>query len=151
MAGSLIKVTDPNANEAYRFYAPARSAKPTSYAACLDQLGFKPEQRASKARTAFLSELRAYVDTSCHKFLRKRDNEPAFKTVVAEFLKKYGLTYWGHTRRGHLDESDASRGFLYPRDAERPSSRLVETLEAMFNYKATTNYRNQVGHTRIAP
>lgn len=68
------------------------------------------------------------VNAGCN-FLRYRDNVMVFDALVAKFLKLHGPTYWGPqpSKRSHLKEMDPNKGFLCPRDAQRPGSKRVTT------------------------
>ena len=102
-------------------YSPRSSApKEGSYTYFLDCLGFKTN---SKRRDQLIMQIRGHVDPSLYRFLRRSDNPKAFKTMVDEFLNLHGRRFWGPTDRRHLQQPDASKGFLYPRDTERPKSR----------------------------
>lgn len=74
------------------------------------------------------NHLKAHADDSVYKFLRSTDNGAAFKVMVSEFLVGHGEEYWGLSNREHLAEPDVSKGFFYPRDANRGGSRFVHLL-----------------------
>lgn len=74
-------------------------------------------------RTAFIADVKHHVNSPSHRFLTRDAYPEAFKTVMSEFLAEYGPTYWGDSKRDHLQESDALKGFLCPRDAQREGSR----------------------------
>ena len=56
-------------------------------------------------------------------YLRQADNEVAFHATILAFLQEHGAVYWGDTERGHLQVLETWKGFLYPRDSRRESSR----------------------------
>ena len=74
-------------------------------------------------RASFIGDMNHHVKHKSHKFLLKTENPAASKTIISEFLKKYGRIYWGNNKREHLEEPDISKGFLCPRDATRGDSR----------------------------
>lgn len=86
-------------------------------------LGFKLGTATTQICTSFNEDMSAHVKPPSHKFLTSEANQEALKIIVLEFLAEYGPTYWGVGNRGHLQEPDAHKGFLCPRDAERPRSR----------------------------
>ena len=103
---------------------PTSSADLRSYASYLEQLDFRTE-RLSSLGAGFVDRVRNHGGSTYLKYLRKSDNISAFKIMISEFLAEYGSTYWGKYKRSHLKEPDISKGFLYPRDAERKDSRYV--------------------------
>jgi hypothetical protein len=122
---SAANVSDPLENQSYLNYAPLASTQRPNYTAFLDQLGFRPEHQSANARALFVKHLQAHVDPYHYKFLRREDNEKAFKTMTMEFLRVHGSTHWGSSDRHHLQERDILKGYLCPRDAEREGSRCV--------------------------
>jgi len=138
----------------YLTYTPISTGPANTYEGCFRKLGFKIELSTVKIRDNFKRDLKYHVDDSDLKYLREGDNVQAFKTMTAEFLNQHGLEYWGPSQRGHLQEQDPQKGFLCPRDANRTPSvlvlaslsfvepytdsakRLVQTLQATFNFKA---------------
>lgn len=116
-----------NIEPAYMTYAPGLGSTCTgkSYSTYFTQLGFSSPAVALAVRDELIRDVRAHVDTSNYKYLRKEDNRNAFKTMVSEFLNEYGTTYWGISRRDHLVCQDVRKGFLCPRDAQREGSRYL--------------------------
>ena len=112
-------------NAAYLTYAPGFTGSARNYDQCFRKLGFKIDSSSEIPRANFVEALSAHTGNPEDKFLRQADNERAFKTLVSRFLVKHGGIYWGHSDRSHLEEQDVTKGFLYPRDANRPSSQLV--------------------------
>lgn len=88
----------------------------------LDSLGFKLTSGSLRMRINFDENMLTYIEDPRHKYLTKEAIPEALKVIVSKFLAKYGSTYWGATKRGHLQEPDTDKGFLCPRDA-RPDSR----------------------------
>ena len=115
----------------YLHYAPtphlASDRNKHVYRTYLDRLGFKPEDDpdATQVRPNFIKDLRSHVCVPETMLLRKEDNPPVFKALVQGFLAAYGPDYWGRQARGHLVVSDPLKGFLHPRDSQRPNSRCV--------------------------
>lgn len=72
---------------------------------------------------AFIADMDDHVQPLSHKFLNRAANREAFKIMVAEFLAEHGPTYWGTSKRDHLEEPNILKGFLCPRDALRADSR----------------------------
>ncbi|KAL9120469.1 MAG: hypothetical protein Q9187_002979 [Circinaria calcarea] len=142
--GLTINVlTEPVPRAAYLDYcpmAPSHEGKALNYRTCLDRLGMKED--ALDIRVQFVQEFKQHTQEPECTFLRKEDNGAAFDELIAGFLRKRGSYYWGTGNRDHLLEPDTSKGFLYPRDAERPNSRLMDMLEELFNYKARSARRN---------
>lgn len=110
---------------AYLTYAPNYTGQPSSYTSRFEQLGFKIDSTTKVKRDHCLDAVKGHVNSSHYKFLRSTDNAAAFNTMVTEFLEEHGGTYWGHSDRGHLEEPELSKGFLFPRDAGRPNSRYA--------------------------
>ncbi|KAL6715808.1 hypothetical protein ACLMJK_006769 [Lecanora helva] len=123
-------------DQASQEYIPKSSGPLKSYKACLLKVGFSLSDTTKEKQAGFISALKNHVDHSGHKYLKPKDNAPAFNTMVDEFLAKHGEEYWGLSDREHLAEKDVSKGFLYLRDAVRPQPNLVAGLRAIFNYKA---------------
>ena len=110
----------------YLDYAPRGGPKTGSYEACLNKLGFLPENHNSlplNKRGKLIQALREHTLEPKCTYLMKEDNEAAFNSLVDGFLHKYGSEFWGPGNRNHLVEKDPSHGFLYPRDAQRKGSR----------------------------
>lgn len=107
-------------------YRPERSTVGDSYNSFLDELGFTSKD-ASK-RSAFVDQFKDYVDSSTFRYVRQHENEVQFKNMVLDFLRVFGLKYWGPNDRHHLQERDPAKGFLCPRDANRSSSRYDGVL-----------------------
>ena len=116
-----------NSENSHSTHSPGL-VEPKSYAECFQKLGFKLDTASENKREEFLRALRSHVDGSDHKFLRSADNESAFRTVVFEFFIEYGAIFWGKRDRGHLEETQVSTGFSYPRDTYLPESRFVARL-----------------------
>lgn len=110
---------------AYLHYAPAVAALRVTrkYPNYFDALGFRPEAYTSIIREEFLNDMKLHVDDNEHKFLRIHENATAHNNMVREFLTEHGNTYWGAFNRDHLEEKDVTKGFCYPRDADREGSR----------------------------
>ena len=127
---------------AYLDYKPETFAASDRNAQCyrtyLDKLGFKEETYTKNIRLNFVRELRAHVCAPETMYMRKEDNPAAFAALIRGFLQKYGRKYWGtdRTARNHLEITDISRGFLYPRDANREESRydLYESQRVLQPY-----------------
>ena len=115
---AALQISEP----AYLHYAPA-AVFLRNYANHFDALGFRPEAYTSRIRKDFLKDMKLHVDDNEHGFLRIRDNYPAHKAMVREFITEHGMTYWGAHQRDHLEEKDITKGFWYPRDADREGSR----------------------------
>ena len=81
------------------------------------------KEDALNVRVQFVQDVKEYTQEPECLFLRKQDNGAAFDELIHGFLRKRGSYYWGTENRDHLVEQDASKGYLYPRDAERPNSR----------------------------
>jgi len=131
--GGMDQTTDmqvtPHKRPEYLDYAPTpHSATDRSsycYRACLDRLGFKPEDEhdATEVRLQFIRDLRSHICVPETMLLRKEDNPAAFEALLHGFLTTYGPVYWGSNSRNHLVVSDPSKGFLHPRDSRRVNSR----------------------------
>ena len=93
-----------------------------SYKKYLYRLGFKEEQAELGSRHELITDLRAYLEGTAYFYLRKSLNPAAFKTLILEFLEKYGPKYWGHSQRQRLEEEEPCKGYLYPRDVQRGES-----------------------------
>lgn len=129
---AAFRVSEP----AYLHYAPAAVALRVTrkYPNYFDALGFRPEAYTFRIREGFLKAMKLHVDDNEHAFLRIHDNEPAHKAVVREFITEHGMTYWGSLHRDHLEEKDVTKGFWYPRDADREGSRLRLRLPSYSSY-----------------
>ena len=109
-------------------YAPrGRDSRP-NYTNFLDNLGFERTDPAIQAqayqyRNEFIADVKHHVSLSNLRCLCRDDDVLAFEKMISDFLSKYGSKYWGPSKRDHLAEKDSSKGFLYPRDAERKGSR----------------------------
>ncbi|KAF6225328.1 hypothetical protein HO173_012813 [Letharia columbiana] len=101
-----------------------------------DKIGFKPEHSSEQMRTAFIIDMETQLNSHSHNFLRKVTDPKAFTIAVSEFLVECGPTYWGDSKRDHLQEPDTLKGFLCPRDAQREGSKLIAAVEGFYNYKA---------------
>ena len=108
--------------DAYLYYSPLPPNPCANYKNRLYKLGFKQEEAELGFNHGLVKDLRAYLVGTAYFYLRKCDNPAAFKTLVLEFLKKHGSTYWGHSQRHHLEEKEACKGYLYPRDVQRGDS-----------------------------
>ena len=106
---------------AWMTYQPERSTAGDSYNNFLDELGFA-SNNADK-RSDFVDHFKDHVDSSTFRYVRQYSNEVEFETMVLDFLRMYGLEYWGLNDRHHLQERDPNKGFLCPRDAQRSNSR----------------------------
>ena len=104
----------------YLLYAPKASNERDNYATFSDRMGFGADPRM---RAQFSEDVRCHVNSLELRFLRKFDNKGVFKAMILGFLEEYGEVYWGLENRDHLCEKDPQRGFLRPRDAQRPESR----------------------------
>lgn len=109
----------------YLGYAPTNTVHPSCYIGCFERLGFKITASTIAKREMLLNHLRGHVDGSNYIILRSTDNLAAFKVMVSEFLVEHGEDYWGRIGREHLAEPDISKGYLYPRDANREGSRFA--------------------------
>lgn len=121
----------------YSPMAPPHEGKGVCYRTCLDRLGMK--QDAMNARIQFVQDVKEHTQEPECLFLRKEDNAPAFVELISGFLRKRGSYYWGTGNRDHLMEQDISKGFLYPRDAERPNSRWAPLSYVIFTYSLILN------------
>ena len=116
-------MTSTHFTHPYLSYEPRSSIGHASYSHFLDLLGFKPAYASEQMRKDFIADMKTHLSSPSHKFLTRDANSEALKTIVSEFLAEYGPTYWGDSKRDHLQESDANKGFLCPRDAQREGSR----------------------------
>ena len=116
-------MTTAPATYPYLSYAPTSSHPNSCNDYFFDILGFKPATAFKQMRKTFNDDALAHVKSPSHKFLTSEANPKALKIIVLEFVAKYGRTYWGVGKRSHLQEPDALRGFLCPRDAQRLGSR----------------------------
>ncbi|MCJ1437563.1 hypothetical protein MMC27_006950 [Xylographa pallens] len=138
---------DSSVRLAYLDYEPKpflhTDSKIYCYRTYLDKLGFNiwDDPVALEARLQFIRDLKAHVCVPETTYLRKDDNPAAFNALIFGFFGRYGDRYWG-VGREHLAEKDPLKGFLYPRDALRENSRLVNVLEDIFIYKAKCSRHN---------
>ena len=109
----------------YQEYVPRYQGPARSFTTCFQKLGFKIDPGSELKRENFIAAMKKQVDSSDLKYLRPTDNEVAFSVMVDEFLVQHGRYYWGVHNRDHLEEEDSSKGYLYPRDADRPVSKSV--------------------------
>ena len=96
-----------------------------SFAHAFRKIGFLIDAASEEKRDLFAYAMRVHVNLSKLKFQRWMDNEVAFGTMVSNFLASEGEKFWGLSDRSHLEEKDATKGFLCPRDAIRQNSRSV--------------------------
>ena len=130
LAPILIGSSTSTADMQFLRYAPPPRDSKATYESFLDKLGFKransvTRDHAYETRTAFIADMKQYVDSSDYRYLCRSDNEEAFDKMIKGFLLEYGSKYWGSSNRDHLGEEDLSKGFLYPRDMERRGSRYL--------------------------
>lgn len=97
------------------------------------------KQDALNIRVQFVQEVKEHTQEPECLFLRKEDNAAAFDELMSGFLRKRGSYYWGVENRDHLAEQDTSKGFLYPRDAERPNSRWALLSSVILTYSSILN------------
>lgn len=105
---------------------PMSGHKPRSWDTHLDSLGFKHKNirypPMDELRDAIQQDINAFLWCPLMQYLRREDNLPAFGMLIQGFLEEFGSVWWGEADRIHLTETDSSKGFLYPRDAQRNDS-----------------------------
>lgn len=75
-------------------------------------------------RSDFVVDLKTYIEpATAFKYVRLNDRPEEFRKMVLGFVQLHGAKYWGTSNREHLMESNVNKGFLVPRDTERPNSR----------------------------
>ena len=164
---------EPDERPAYLDYKPepylATDRNSQCYRTYLDKLGFKKDEYSEDIRRTFVKDLRAHVCAPETMYMRREDNPAAFAALIKGFLQKHGHKYWG-TNRTHLAVTDISKGFSYPRDADREGSRydlkrkpqcilkladlklrrFMTVLDELFQYKARCSRNNDVSNIFIA-
>ena len=75
-----------------------------NYPSLLNALDFKPEAQASSLRNEFIQSVKDFVRSTSYRFLRKKDDEATFTTLIQDFLVAFGEKYWGSVHREHLKE-----------------------------------------------
>lgn len=106
-------------------YSP-QGAEGKGYNSFLGELGFHTSK--THKRVEFVKDFTAHVDFNTFRYARQSENKVEFHKMVLAFLTKHGAKYWGAAERGHLDEADPNKGYLYPRDAQRSPSRYIQFL-----------------------
>ena len=132
MANSTTATTITHTGPEYKylFYSPMSSTSSASFTQenYFDLLGFKPAGSGfPDMRDRLASDTNLCLRSTHDTFLNKVLTKDTLKVAVSAFLEKYGRIYWGIDNRDHLQEPDISKGFLYPRDAQREDSRWLFT------------------------
>ena len=129
MSSSLTKVssiTGPGpfqqSHQTFLTYAPQSGDYRKGYAKYLDMLGFRDIRMC---REEFLKDVNKHINPQRATLVSQLSSGETLTTLVPEFLLECGDFWWGEEVRGHLEEKDSLKGFLCPRDAERPGSRSV--------------------------